>query len=66
LRLAHDFSPAQLEAACERALRQGLELPRRAHADSDTDLAAASPALDLAHENVRGPVFRINSKESLC
>jgi transposase len=58
LRLAQDFSPAQLEQACEyalelrsysyRAIRTLIERPPR---------AAAQPALDLAHENVRGAEY---------
>lgn len=58
LRLARDFSPAQLEVACERALalrsysyravRTFIEVPAT---------VPAQPALDLAHENVRGPDY---------
>jgi transposase len=55
LRLALDFSPERLERACERALllksysyravRALIEMP---------DPPSAHPALDVAHENVRG------------
>ncbi len=58
LRLAQDFSAADLELACERALalksysyravRTFIERPAGATAQS---------ALDLAHENVRGPDY---------
>ncbi|MGQ0428763.1 MAG: IS21 family transposase [Gammaproteobacteria bacterium] len=58
LRLARDFSPAQLEQACARALqlrsysyravRTFIELPAT---------VPTQPALDLAHENVRGPDY---------
>ena len=58
LRLAHDFSAAQLERACERALalrsysyravRTLIEAP---------ESAPAQPALDLAHDNVRGATY---------
>lgn len=58
LRLARDFSQAQLEQACERALalrsysyravRTFIEVPTT---------VPAQPALDLAHENVRGPEY---------
>lgn len=55
VRLARDFSPAQLELACERALilkaysyravRALIEMPDTPHAPA---------ALDLPHENLRG------------
>jgi hypothetical protein len=58
LRLALDFSPALMELACERALalksysyravRTLIERPAT---------AAAQPALDLPHENVRGAKY---------
>ena len=58
LRLSQDFTPELLEAACERALtlrtysyravRTLIEMP---------PAAAASPALDLKHENLRGPKY---------
>jgi transposase len=58
LRLAKDFSPQKLEAACQRSLalrsygyravRTFIEIPAA---------APAQPALDLAHENVRGPDY---------
>lgn len=58
LRLAQDFTPAGLERACERAVtlrsysyravRTLIETPARAR---------GQPALDLAHENLRGPEY---------
>jgi transposase len=58
LRLAIDFTPAVLERACERALalksfsyRVVRTLITTAEAPPD------QPALDLAHENVRGPEY---------
>jgi transposase len=58
LRLAADFSPAMLERACQRAValksfsyravRTLIEIPAT---------APTQPALDLAHENVRGPEY---------
>ena len=58
LRLAHDFSPAQLERACERALALKASSYRAVRTLIQTPLApAASPALDLAHENVRGAEY---------
>ena len=58
LRLAQDFSPVAARSACERALAlKGLKLSGRAHADPDAARTAASPALDLAHENVRGAKY---------
>lgn len=58
LRLAQDFTPAALERACEhavtlksfsyRAVRTLIEMPAQ---------APTQPALDLAHENVRGPEY---------
>ena len=58
LRLAHDFSAVRLERACERALalrsysyravRTLIEAP---------ESAPVQPALDLAHENVRGASY---------
>lgn len=58
LRLAHDFSAAQLEAACARALTLKASSYRAVRTLIQTPLApAASPALDLAHENVRGAEY---------
>jgi transposase len=58
LRLSHDFTPEVLECACQRALvlqsysyravRTLIEMP---------PTAASSPALDLAHDNLRGPEY---------
>jgi transposase len=58
LRLAADFTPTALERACQRALalksysyravRTLIEIPAP---------SPAQPALDLAHENVRGPDY---------
>ncbi len=58
LRLAQDFTHAALERACEhavtlksfsyRAVRTLIEMPAQ---------APTQPALDLAHENVRGPEY---------
>ena len=58
LRLAHDFSAAQLEGACERALALKASSYRAVRTLIQTPLSpAASPALDLAHENVRGAEY---------
>lgn len=58
VRLARDFSPQRLEQACERALalrsysyravRTFIEVPAT---------VPTQPALDLTHENVRGPDY---------
>jgi hypothetical protein len=54
LRLAQDFSPAELEAASERALLIKAYSYRALRTLMKTPVAPArSPALDLAHENVR-------------
>jgi hypothetical protein len=58
LRLAQDFSPAELEAACERALLIKAYSYRAVRTLMKTPVAPApSPALDLAHENVRGSKY---------
>lgn len=58
LRLAHDFSPAALERACERALALKSFSYRAVRAFIETpNSAPAQPALDLAHDNVRGPEY---------
>jgi transposase len=58
LRLAHDFTPARLEAACERAVALRAYSYRAVRTLIQTPIAApASPALDLAHENVRGAKY---------
>lgn len=58
LRLAHDFTPARLEAACERALALRAYSYRAIRTLIQTPISQpASPALDLAHENVRGAKY---------
>jgi transposase len=58
LRLAIDFSPATLERACERALTLQSYSYRTVRTLITTPAAPAiSPALDLAHDNVRGPEY---------
>jgi hypothetical protein len=58
LRLAHDFSPVRLEAACERALALRALSYRAVRTLIQNPAApASSPALDLAHENVRGAEY---------
>ena len=56
LRLARDFSPERLEAACERALILKAYSYRAVRALIDLPIAptAAPAALDLPHENLRG------------
>ena len=58
LRLAHDFSPAELEAACVRALALG-SVSYRAIA---TLLKSAPPPVPpplpkVVHDNLRGPGY---------
>lgn len=58
LRLAHDFTPARLEAACKRALALKAYSYRAIRTLIQTPISApATPALDLAHENVRGAKY---------
>ena len=58
LRLAHDFSPARLEAACERALALKASSYRAVRTLIQTPTSPlSSPSLDLAHENVRGAKY---------
>jgi transposase len=58
LRLAHDFSPAQLERACERALALQAYSYRAVRTLIQTPEAPATrPALDLSHENLRGAKY---------
>jgi transposase len=58
LRLARDFSPAQLERACERALALRSYSYRAVRTLIETPEAPATrAALDLAHENVRGATY---------
>ena len=62
LRLARDFSPARLEAACARALELNV-LSYRAirallDAQGSTPPSVPAPQSELfAHENVRGPTY---------
>jgi hypothetical protein len=58
LRLAQDFSPALLESACARALALQSYSYRAVRTLIQTPAApAAAPALDLPHENLRGPQY---------
>jgi len=58
LRLAQDFSPPHLERACERALALKAYSYRAVRTLIQTPAASpAQPALDLAHENVRGAQY---------
>jgi transposase len=58
LRLARDFSPGELERACERALALKSYSYRAVRTLVETPEAPATrPALDLAHENVRGAKY---------
>ena len=58
LRLAQDFSHPRLERACERALALQSYSYRAVRALIENPEAPASqPALDLAHDNVRGPEY---------
>ena len=58
LRLARDFSPTKLETACERALalRSYSYRAVRTLIENPASLPV-QPALDLTHENVRGPEY---------
>jgi transposase len=58
LRLALDFTPTALERACERALALKSFSYRTVRTLIATaDAPATQPALDVAHENVRGPEY---------
>ena len=58
LRLASDFTPAELERACERAVALRSYSYRAVRTLLETPAAPqAQPALDLVHENVRGPDY---------
>lgn len=58
LRLAIDFSPEQLERACERSLALQSYSYRTVRALIQSPAPPASrPSLDLAHDNVRGPEY---------
>jgi len=58
LRLARDFTPERLEAACERALALQSYSYRAVRTLIETPASPEShPALDLAHDNVRGSEY---------
>lgn len=58
LRLAQDFSPAVLERACERAAALRSYSYRAVRTLIETPIPVPTPgALDLFHENVRGPDY---------
>lgn len=58
LRLGADFTPADLECACQRALALKSYSYRAVRTLIETPPAApAQCALDLGHENVRGPEY---------
>jgi len=62
LRLARDFDPARLEAACERALQLGALSYRAVRALIDADATSQAKSLPiqpdlLSHDNVRGPTY---------
>jgi transposase len=58
LRLSLDFTPERLERACERALALQSYSYRAVRTLIETPAPpAASPALDLAHDNLRGPEY---------
>ena len=58
LRLARDFSPERLEQACERALTLRVFTYRAVRTLIQTPAPPATqPALDLAHEHVRGAQY---------
>jgi len=58
LRLARDFTPARLEAACERAVALKAFSYRAVRTLIQTPIPSpTSAALDLPHENVRGAKY---------
>lgn len=58
LRLANDFTAAELERACERAVALRSYSYRAVRTLLETPVSQTSqPALDLVHENVRGPDY---------
>ena len=58
LRLAKDFSPQRLETACEHALALKSYSYRAVRTLIEAPGGASSqPALDLLHENLRGPKY---------
>lgn len=65
LRLARDFSPVQLEAACARALTLNVLSYRAIRALLTIPSTPPAPQTELfAHENVRGPAYF--NQESSC
>jgi len=58
LRLAHDFSPTELEHACARAVELRTFSYRAVRTFIKAPaLSSTQPALDLDHPNVRGPQY---------
>ena len=58
LRLAQDFTPVALERACQRAAALRCYSYRAVRTLIETPAPAPAPrALDLVHENVRGPEY---------
>jgi transposase len=57
LRLARDFTPSDLERACQRALALKSYSYRTVRILIETPTTATQKALDLAHENIRGPEY---------
>lgn len=57
LRLSRDFSPQQLEAACQRALQLRAFSYRAVRTLIQNKNLPDQPALDLVHENLRGPGY---------
>ena len=56
--VAQDFTPERLERACERALVLQSYSYRVVRTLIETPATPApAPALDLAHDNVRGPEY---------
>ncbi|MGQ0619843.1 MAG: ATP-binding protein [Panacagrimonas sp.] len=66
LRLAKDFDPARLEAACERALALGCTSYRTLRALIQAPVQSTLPGLSIpAHDDLRGPSY-YQSGESSC
>jgi transposase len=57
LRLAKDYSPERLEAACRRALQLGILSYRGIRDLITTTPRPATPKTLIAHDNVRGPDY---------
>lgn len=57
LRLSRDFSPQQLEVACQQALQLRAFSYRAVRTLIQNKSLADPPALDLVHENLRGPDY---------